>query len=123
MNRREFLVRAGALAATPIVIQIVGCGSDSGGTPGPSTDRFTIQGAFTGGSGGSHEHTAEITCTQLNGGVDITVTSTTNLSHNHSVFVSASQLATVMSGGTVTVQTTSGGHGHQWSISRPAGRC
>lgn len=119
MNRREFLARAGALAATPIVLHIVGCGDD-GGTTGMSTDRFTFQGTDSG-----HTHTAEITCTQLRGAADIQVTHRPDGNHPvaHAAFtVTANQLMTILSGGTVTIDTNDQHH-HRWTISRPMGAC
>jgi hypothetical protein len=120
MNRREFLVRAGTFAAIPIVIQVVGCGEDDSSPTGQPTDRLSFSATLSG-----HSHTGVITCTQLNGGVDVTVTSSSGGSpvHNHTFTVTMQQLATLMSGGTVTISTSSAGHPHDWSISRPAGVC
>jgi hypothetical protein len=120
VNRREFLVRAGVLAAAPIVLQITACGDDSGGGPAANTDRFTFQGTDSG-----HSHTAEITCAQLRGGADLTLSNRADGIHapHTDIVITASQLTTILGGGTVMVNTTSQGHPHTWSISRPAGAC
>jgi len=118
MNRREFLARAAAVAAAPIVLQLVACGDD--GSPAPATDRFTFQ-ATT----GPHGHTAEMTCSQLHGGADLVLANRADGIHapHTDIALTAAQLTTILGGGTVMVSTTSQGHSHTWTVSRPLGLC
>ena len=118
MNRREFLVRVAGLAATPIVLQIVACGDD--GSPA-QVDKVSFPGSAA--LPDNHTHTGTITCTQLNGGVTITITSSVNSGHSHPVTISDSQLATVKGGGTVMIITNDQSHTHTWTITKPTGVC
>ena len=99
MNRRQFLVRTAALAAVPIVLQIVACGDDESTAP---ANQITFTGSLSG-----HTHSGIITCSQLNGGVDITVTTSSGGTpmHTHTFNISAAELAMIAQGNNLTIAT------------------
>ena len=112
MERRVFLIEAGK--AFPIVagaLYVIGCGSS---TTSPSmvadiTSTSTVV--------NSHSHSVNVPASDQLHPADTTYTSSTSLAHDHMVTLTASQLSTLASGGSVTVMSTTssvtGSHRHE----------
>ena len=116
MDRRIFLIEAGK--AFPVVlgaVYLIGCGSNSGTSPSAVAD---VQGFST--VVNSHSHTANVPASDQLHPADTAYTSSTDLAHNHMVTLSAGQLRTIASGGSVTVTSTSspttGNHSHDFTF-------
>lgn len=110
MDRREFLARAGLVAAwAAIPIAIEGCGDDydknpTGGGGGNDDD-------VAGVIGSNHGHAVTVTRVQINAGQDVTLT--LSGSHTHTVNLTAAELATIGDGGRVAKSSSSdSGHSH-----------
>jgi hypothetical protein len=67
-----------------------------------------------------HSHTANVPSSDQLRPADMTYTTSTSLNHQHSVTLTAGQLATLASGGTVTVTSTvstvTGSHQHDFTF-------
>jgi hypothetical protein len=134
MDRRTFLIRAGAgLVAVPAVLTLKACGDDGGptddsGVPDSSTDDASDDGtvpetSFTAnGTGSGHVHSITVECADL-GEDGITYTSTTASSHSHQVTLTAEELTMIAGGDAVVVITTDAGHEHTWTIQKPETAC
>ena len=123
MNRRRFIIKAGK--AFPIVagaIYIVGCdsndsndadtGENNGNNGGPPTTLSVVSSTDAG-----HSHSAAIPINDFSSSSAKSYQSSDSGGHIHSVTLSATQLATIGSGGIITVgSTNSGGHTHQFTF-------
>ena len=116
MNRRVFILEAGK--AVPVVIgalYIVGCGGNSTTSPSATAD---VQATSTVSNG--HSHSANVPASDQLKTVAVVYTTTNVLAHDHQVTLSASQLASLAAGGSVTVTTTSsattGVHTHDFTF-------
>lgn len=128
MNRRTLLSRISLLvAAAPVLI---GCaaqeddypprppGGGGGGDPDPEPDEdgaFLVENQDASG----HAHSFELTCAQLEGGV---ATYTAGGAHTHQVTLTDDQIADILDGRQVVVET-SGGHPHTWIVQMPVALC
>jgi hypothetical protein len=115
MNRRVFLIEAGK--TFPIVagaLYVIGCGSSST-SPSAVAD---VSSTSTNVNG--HTHTTNIPASDQLHPVDTTYTSSTDSAHNHMVTLTASQLSSLASGGSVTITSTSnavtGAHTHAFTF-------
>ena len=128
MKRRDFLGMTTALLGAPLLIKLTAC-SDDGGGGGTTTSGGTTT---TGGGGGgnpafrisnsdtSHPHSFVIVCADVD---KETVTYTAGGSgHTHPVTLSGDQIADILDGQTVTVETTDL-HPHTWTITMPSDGC
>ena len=93
---------------------VLGCGSSS---TAPSTVAdISVTSTVVNG----HSHTLTIPAGDQLHPADTTYTTSTTLAHSHTVALSASQLASIAAGGTVTVtssvSTVTGTHTHDFTI-------
>ena len=128
-TRRKLLLTGSALAWGAAITSLPGCGgsggTDSGAggtTTAPATTPAPGPTSFSAGNTDSsgHRHSFTIQCTDLTG-AGKTYTATLS-GHTHPVPLSAAQLATLESGGSVTINTTDQ-HPHTWIITKPANAC
>jgi hypothetical protein len=115
MKRRVFVIEAGK--AFPIVagaVYLIGCGSS---TTSPSN---VADVSSTSTSVNSHTHSANVPASDQMHPASTSYTSSTDAAHNHLVTLTASQLSTIASGGSVTVTSTSstvtGNHTHDFTF-------
>lgn len=121
MNRREFLFRiGGTVVAVPLVLEALGCGDDNT-APGTNATNWT---ATSTGDATGHAHTITLQCSQLTSAGNVTYTAST-VGHAHQVTLIPAQLAILASGGSVTQASDpdATGHGHSWTIQKPAATC
>lgn len=105
IDRREFLGHAFLAFLSGVAVTVSGCGT-TGGSSGTSD----VQGAIS----GNHGHIAVITAAQLSQGQALVLSIQGNAAHNHTVSLSAQQVAGVRQGSTVSVVSGVGdGHTHQ----------
>ena len=116
IDRRTFVIEAGK--AFPIVLgalYVIGCG-DSGPT-NPST---VADVSSTSTVVNAHSHSANVPASDQLHPADTTYTSSSSLSHVHMVTLTANQLSTIASGGSVTVTSTvstvTGTHTHDFTF-------
>jgi len=116
MERRVFIIEAGK--AFPVVVgaaYLIRCGGDSGTSPSGVAD---VQAASTVVNG--HTHTVNVPASDQLHPANTTYTSSTDSGHNHMVTLSAGQLQTIASGGSVTVTSTTstvtGRHSHAFTF-------
>jgi uncharacterized lipoprotein YajG len=115
MQRRTFLIEVGR--AFPVVagaLYLAGCGS----SPTVPSDVASISSVSTTVNG--HTHTVGVSASDQLHPADTTYTSSTDLSHNHMVTLTASQLSMLAASGSVTVTSTSstvtGNHTHDFTF-------
>jgi len=116
MERRTFVIEAGK--AFPVVIgalYVIGCGSKSPTSPSTTAD---VQSNSTVVNG--HSHTVNVSASDQLHPSNTTYTSSNDSAHTHMVTLSASQLSTIASGGSVTVTSTNstvtGSHSHEFTF-------
>ena len=114
MERRTFVIEAGK--AFPVVVSalyLIGCGSST--SPSAVADVTSNSTVVNG-----HSHTANVPASDQLHPADTTYTSSTSLSHAHKATLTAAQLATIASGGSVTVTSTAstvtGNHQHDFTF-------
>lgn len=123
MNRRSLLLIILRIAgALPVVTWLVGCQVSSDPPRGnpvpnsgqPESDSKTFSSTFSSG----HDHSLTIACGALAAGSNrnITLTTSQDGGHSHSVVLTSAQLESVRRGSSVTVNTN-GTHVHQFTIS------
>ena len=118
MNRRHFIIKAGT--AFPVLagaVYLVGCDSassdDGNNNNNGSPQILSVGSSFDSG----HSHSAEIPLTDLDSTASKTYDTSNSSGHLHMVTLSASQLETIKTGGSVTAQSTNNsGHSHQFSF-------
>jgi len=119
ISRKRFCA---SMAGATVTLWLQGCGGGGGGYDGGTTTppASTTCGAGVNNITGNHGHTLTI----LKADLDSTVSKTYNLSasntdgHIHSVTFTPAQLASMKTGGTATVTTTTNvGHSHDVSAS------
>lgn len=126
MNRRDILKRLGLVL---VAVPVMNCAAEEDYPPRPPG------GGGGGGSGGGdeedasfmvtnddysgHAHSFEVLCTELEDGKTVW---TAGGAHTHMVTLTDAQIASVLNGERVTIETT-GGHPHTWIIEMPSGRC
>ena len=115
MQRRIFLIEAGK--AFPVVagaLYLIGCG-DSPTMPSAVADIKSDSTATNG-----HFHTVNVSSSDQLKATTTTYTSSATAAHDHIVTLSGSQLATLASGGAVTVPSTNstvtGNHTHDFTF-------
>ncbi len=111
MSRKQFLrTIVGAGIGVAGVATLAACGGDDGGpADAPAGGSCTTPTATI---GSNHGHTLTVTKAEVTAAAaksyDIMGTAT----HTHSVMVSAANFATLATGGTVTITSSSSGHTH-----------
>lgn len=117
MTRKEFLgsVLKGTALTVVAVGVVTGCGGDDGGgdvidgPPGACTLRSVIA--------SNHGHVFTVTQAEVDAGTERTYDIEGTGGHTHSVTITASQFATIASGGTVnTVSTSGSSHTHDITV-------
>lgn len=115
MDRRTFLVGAGK--AVPVVagaLYLAGCGS----SPTAPSDVASISSVST--VVNAHTHSVGVPASDQMHPADTTYTSSTDLAHNHTVTLTASELSTLAAAGSVTVTSTNssvtGNHRHDFTF-------
>ena len=115
MTRRTFVIEAGK--AFPVVIgalYVIGCGSS------PTSPSSTADVSSTSTVVNGHTHTVGVPASDQNHPATTTYSSSTDSAHFHMVTLSASQLSTIASGGSVTVTSTTstvtGNHTHDFTF-------
>ena len=115
MERRTFVIEAGK--AFPVVIgalYLVGCGSSST-SPSATADVTSTSTTVNG-----HSHTENVPASDQLHPADTTYTSSTSSGHTHMVTLTAAQLMSIASGGSVTVTSTvstvTGNHSHDFTF-------
>ncbi len=136
MNRRELLSRIPLfLMAIPVASSALGgCASEEpypprppgggGGGGGGDTEADPDAGAETSflvqnQDSSGHPHSFEMSCASLDGRQ---YTYTAGGAHTHMVTLTDEDIDDILSGRTVTIETT-GGHPHTWVIAMPASLC
>ena len=115
MHRRRFVIEAGKAFAVVIgALYAIGCG-DSSTAPSAFAEV-----ASTSTTVNAHNHGASIPASDQQKPTDMTYTSSSTLSHTHMVTLTASQLASLGAGGSVTVTSTlsatTGNHSHDFTF-------
>jgi hypothetical protein len=115
MRRRVFLIEAGK--AFPVVagaLYLIGCG-DSAVTPSNVASISSLSTVVN-----AHTHSVGVSASDQLHPADTTYPSSTDSAHSHMVTLTASQLSTLGSGGSVTVTSTSstvtGNHTHDFTF-------
>lgn len=121
MNRRDVLKRLGLVL---VAVPVINCASEEeypprppgGGDGGGEEDAgFMVSNDDYSG----HAHSFEVRCAELEDGKSVW---TAGGAHTHMVTLTDAQIASVLDGERVTIETT-GGHPHTWIIEMPSGRC
>src|SRR2546428_3765033 len=115
MKRRVFIIQVGK--AFPVVagaLYLFGCG-------GPPTSPSAVADiSSTSTVVNSHSHSVNVSASDQLHPANTTYTSSTSSAHNHMVTLTASQLSTLGSGGSVTVTSTAsdvtGTHQHAYTF-------
>lgn len=114
MERRAFVIQAGK--AFPVMIgalYLIDCGSPT--DPSAVAD---VSSASTNVNG--HSHTANASASDQLHPANTTYTSSTTAAHDHMVTLTADQLSTIATGGSVTVTSTistvTGSHRHDFTF-------
>jgi hypothetical protein len=103
INRREFLGAAAAALFAGVTITLLGCGDDK------STGDTAGTGDIEGDISGNHGHKAVVTKAQIDAGGALDLHIQNTASHDHTVSLSADDMAKLKAGQMVTVETSSGG--------------
>ncbi len=114
MDRRVFFIEAGK--AFPVVVgalYLIGCGSST--SPSSVADVRGVSTVIN-----AHSHTANVPASDQLRPADTTYASSTDAGHNHMVTLTAAQLQSIASGGSVTVTSTAspvtGNHSHDFTF-------
>ena len=116
MDRRTFVIEAGK--AFPVIagaVYLIGCGNSSPTNPSSVADVSSTSTIVN-----AHSHSANVPASDQLHPVDATYTSSSSSNHVHMVTLTASQLSTIASGGSVTVTSTAstvtGNHQHDFTF-------
>jgi hypothetical protein len=115
VDRRTFVIEAGK--AFPVIAgawYVIGCGS-SPTTPSSVADILSVSTVVN-----AHTHSVNVPASDQLHPADTTYTSSSSSSHVHMVTLSAGQLSTLASGGSVSVTSTAspvtGAHQHDFTF-------
>jgi hypothetical protein len=107
MDRREFLGATTKAALGVVVFQIMGCDKEETTGPGVVVNR---NGSIESNHASGNEHKVIITKVQLDAGGELTLSIKGNADHDHTVTISAENMAKLKSGGVVhMLESASGG--------------
>ena len=116
VGRRTFVIEAGK--AFPVVagaLYLMSCGSSSPTSPSAVADVLSTSTVVN-----AHSHTVDVPASDQLHPVDMTYASSSSLSHVHMATLTAGQLSTLASGGSVTVTSTvstvTGNHTHDFTF-------
>ncbi len=115
MKRRAFLIEAGkAFPAVAGALYLISCGNSSTG-PSAVADISSVSSVAN-----AHTHTVAVPAADQLHAATTTYTSSTTSAHDHMVTLTANQLSTLASGGSVTVTSTNstvtGNHTHDFTF-------
>jgi hypothetical protein len=113
MGRRQFLGAAATALFAGVAVQILGCDN----SPTATTSPVALTGNIIAPDEANHpvpgQHIATITQAQLNSGAAMTLNIQGNADHNHTVSLTAQDMANVKAGGAYSQESTVGeGHTH-----------
>lgn len=108
-NRREFL----EICLTGMAVWIAGCGKQES----TSTERTPTSGGPVATNkvadiSSNHGHRAIITSAQISSGQGLTLSIQGGADHTHSISLTASEVATIRSGGRLAKTSSANGHTH-----------
>lgn len=109
LSRRAFTVEAALAILATATITITGCDGDSDLGPSPPA------GAREGVVGNNHGHRAIVEAAQLNSTSTITIDMRFQATHNHTLMLTAGELAAIAENGRV-VRTSSTDDGHNHTV-------
>ena len=120
MERRTFIVKAGALFSLPLIITEIGCDiygdSDAVTAPaGDSSDSITINSTLNSG----HTHSVSVSLANVDNPptMDLTITTSRNSSHTHKITLTENDFVKLANMETIIVtSTTDSSHSHTFSI-------
>jgi hypothetical protein len=111
-SRREFIGASATAVFASLVIPITGCGGDSGTNGGTESSGNGVGDAIgTVGNNHTAAHTAVVTKAQLNAGVDLILNIQGAADHNHTLSLTADDLATLKANGHVMMNCSNAGTG------------
>ena len=113
LNRREFSSKTLMALLGGVAVTVSACSSSNPAEPTPP-DGGAGSGAVNGTISENHGHAASISQAQLTAGGEIMLDIRGTSAHAHSVTISAAEVATLATGGSVSKTSTTGdGHTHQ----------
>ena len=122
MERRSFIVKAGALFSLPLIITEIGCDSygDGGSTSPNGNDGNTF--SITSSISDGHNHSVSVSRSNVNTPPTGSVTLTTSSAgHVHTITLTTSDYESLMKGDTIIITSTNvSGHMHTFSIKVPS---
>ena len=113
MRRRHFLIVLGGACALPL---LGACGEEGGGGPDAAGATFIVMNQ----DDADHLHQLEVHCLDLIDPAPVSYTATGP--HEHTISLSAEQVAAIAAGDAVEISFTDG-HAHRFVIQRPADAC
>jgi hypothetical protein len=109
IGRRKFTAAGVMALLSGVAVTVWGCGS----TSSPSSPSPTTSGDITGTVSANHGHVATITAAQLTAGNAVTLHIQGNATHDHTVSLTASQIASAANRQQVSVtSSTDSAHSH-----------
>jgi len=115
MERRTFIVKAGALFSLPLIITEIGCGSDDVTAPPNS---ITANSSSSSG----HTHSVSVLLSDIDNPptMELTITTSRNSSHTHRITLTENDFVRLANMETITkTSTTDDSHSHTFSIKVP----
>ena len=110
--RRNYLL---SVVAVVSVLSLIACGSSTT-SPSSTVADLTVTSTVVNG----HSHTVNVPSSDQLHPADMTYTTSSTLNHTHTVTLTASQLASIAAGGTVTVTSSvsavTGTHTHDFTF-------
>ena len=122
MERRSFILKAGALFSLPLIITEIGCdGYGDSDTTSPNTDDDKFFDPITSSIDSGHSHKVNISRSNVENPPTGDVTLTTICSgHTHKITLTQSDFESLMNGNTIIkTSTLDSGHTHTFSIKVP----
>ena len=123
MERRAFIVKAGALFSLPLIITEIGCDAygDSDNMAGPADNSSDSKTIISSSSSG-HTHSLNISLTIVDNPptMDLTITTSSSSGHTHKITLSTSDIERLTNMETIIkTSTTNSNHFHTFSIKVP----
>ena len=124
MERRSFILKAGALFSLPLIITEIGCdgyGDSNTTSPNTGNDDDKFYDPITSSIDSGHSHSVSISRSNVDDppSNDVTLT-TTSSGHIHTITLTQSNYQDLMDGKTIIkTSTLDSGHTHTFSIKVP----
>lgn len=122
MERRSFIIKAGALFSLPLIITEIGCDSSGDDDPMSSNNGNSNSFSITSTIDDGHTHRITISTNNVDNppSSNVTLTSTSSTGHNHTITLNQSDYESLDMGKTIIkTSTSSSGHTHTFSIKVP----